>query len=830
MKKICLILCVLLSTIGIISCKKTNDNDGPLKHKIEYILDGGINHPNNPTEYTEGSPVTLQAPSKQGYDFIGWFMGDTKIVTIGKEYKTDLTVTAKWKLKIPMPTTHKIEYILDGGVNNENNPSDYAEGTPVTLQAPTKQGYSFVGWFINGVQIDVISGEDKEDLVVTAKWELANTDNVSIVLNGPEEVKSGNTIQLNAEVTGTPNTSVTWKITQGNEYATIDSNGKLKAKSVDSNQKVTVVVTSDADSTKEASKEIEIISKPKLTQEMINVLRTDRISYEGYVEVSLYSIGLFEKLESTYNYITKTAMDGTNWYSEYDNGATGTKMGLYVKNHNNIACNIGISFMNDEQYEPMLDNYGKTITWLDSGLYNNFYNLNVSDFKFNETTWRYDYVGSDTKMAEKIISSANPYNFVVNGFSLLLEDDEIIGIYAKSGADYSISTGYKGYQELVVVINCGETVEVPQLARYNHEEFHDELATAVTNMKNLSSYKLNFREVSYSYLSSTPNQSGFSEIITADNCYFDPYTLTLDSKGEAIEVYKNNDSYGYRKINNNLYNRYSQNEDGTYEGVRAYEESFEKTKPSFAFAAEIFPYHNIQEDGSIIYLVDDVMSSVASTFFYGVGNDINLYGIFATRYNSGTISFTPYVVVKDGYIIESGFYYYMGSMYGLVEIKYSDFNEATISNDILTNLSLNFKIRNVPTSWSELSIIVSNDDGTMSDDKEENALEFLKKFYDNENIEEIMPFFGNALGDTYGFGLTTIHLPGGSDTAYRAVQLYYDVPLDIDYTINSSLKSVENYLLNLGFTKNKYNEFNKGNIWVYPFDSSLDLVIYIWKG
>ena len=28
---------------------------------------------------------------------------------------------------------------------------------------------------------------------------------------------------------------------------------------------------------------------------------------------------------------------------------------------------------------------------------------------------------------------------------------------------------------------------------------------------------------------------------------------------------------------------------------------------------------------------------------------------------------------------------------------------------------------------------------------------------------------------------------------------------------------------------NKYGEFNKGNIWVAPTDSSLDLVIYIWK-
>ena len=42
------------------------------------------------------------------------------------------------------------------------------------------------------------------------------------------------------------------------------------------------------------------------------------------------------------------------------------------------------------------------------------------------------------------------------------------------------------------------------------------------------------------------------------------------------------------------------------------------------------------------------MSYVATTFYYGVGNDINLYGIFATTgYTSETSSFTPYVVVDN---------------------------------------------------------------------------------------------------------------------------------------------------------------------------------------
>ena len=64
---------------------------------------------------------------------------------------------------------------------------------------------------------------------------------------------------------------------------------------------------------------------------------------------------------------------------------------------------------------------------------------------------------------------------------------------------------------------------------------------------------------------------------------------------------------------------------------------------------------------------------------------------------------------------------------------------------------------------------------------------------------------------------------------FYSILFYYDVPLDVDYTIDSSLKKVEEYLITLGFVKNKYGEFKKGDIMVAPLDQSLDLIIYVWK-
>ena len=55
----------------------------------------------------------------------------------------------------------------------------------------------------------------------------------------------------------------------------------------------------------------------------------------------------------------------------------------------------------------------------------------------------------------------------------------------------------------------------------------------------------------------------------------------------------------------------------------------------------------------------------------------------------------------------------------------------------------------------------------------------------------------------------------------------YDVPLDIDYTINASLKAVDNYLVECGFELNKNGWYQKDDICIAPTDSSLDLMIYI---
>ena len=90
-------------------------------YTIKYILNGGVNDPDNPTSYVqEGSNLVLKDPTREGYAFLGWFIvaadsthfaesryfedyqGKSK-VTVGY-YLGSFTVEARWGLVPKTPS------------------------------------------------------------------------------------------------------------------------------------------------------------------------------------------------------------------------------------------------------------------------------------------------------------------------------------------------------------------------------------------------------------------------------------------------------------------------------------------------------------------------------------------------------------------------------------------------------------------------------------------------------------------------------------------------------------------------------------------------------
>lgn len=668
--------------------------------------------------------------------------------------------------------------------------------------------------------IDSDSSVEKKYVSPYKEQPIIPEDDVVIAIEGGTQINSKGTLQLKANVSGTDNKAVKWEVVEGENYVKIDENGLITAFEVDGDKTVVIKCTSRANEKASATKVLNIRARTELTQSMLDEIASkDVMAFVGFLSIDLYTIGINPKHYMTHSTVVNTAMDGTNWYAEYE--SDGIKQSLYYKNYEGYANQVGLSFMNDELFNPMLDENESKITWEDAGLYNNFKGLSVSDFTFDEDEWRWVYTGADTKLKERVVASACPYDFEPKSISLIIDSGEIIGVYSLSEVSYTVVTNYSAIQELFVAIDSGETVEVPTIAKYSHEDIHNDLEVAIENMHSLDSYVLTSRETISSVYSTGYTLSGYVETITNEICHFEPYTYKYDTQGNEVRTYTENASYGYKKFANG-YNAYFENKDGTFSPSRAYATSFDHARPTFAFAPEIFRSYVInEEDGTTTYYVDDLMNGVASTFYYGVGNDVQLYGIFATRgYVSADSSFTPYVTVKNGYVVEAGFYFYLGSMSGVVELFYTDFN----SVEHVTDKDVTFTERIAPASWSELTINVTDEGET---DSEVNALESLKEFFSDDNIEEKLPFFQSVLGDCYGFGMTTYRIASDKKN-HRTIAFYYDVPLDTDYTINSSIEKVENLLTQEGFVKDADGVFTKGNIAVQPYDQDLDFIVYVW--
>ncbi len=694
-------------------------------------------------------------------------------------------------------------------------------------------------------------------------------ENIEVAIEGANTVKTGNSIQLTAVVKNTSEAqpSVYWEIVDGEEYATVSEKGVFTAKSNSGGKTVVVRASSDLNPSKYADKAITITAPPVLTQEMLDHIASfDVVGFTGYVDIDLWTAGAASEFYTQTSTEVETAMNGDRWFASYVNGNTNLEERIFYKNNNGKATQVGISYMNTEEYFPMLDG-DREVTWGEAGLYNTLWKkaqdgerVLVSDFRFNEKIWMYEYVGSDPTFIKKMVSSANPYDFTPANLYLMLSSNgkSIDGFYSDAKEDYTIADGYVAYQHLTVAYNLGDDVEeVPSIDVFETQEWHSPLTQAIENMRELNasgSYRLDLINEQYNVYLGSSTLFGYQEIITQDDCYFRDYVVKGNTpEGELNKDFTNQNVYGYKNLtdsNRDFYNAYFAEEKvGGYDyyASRAYASSFNNAKPSFAFAAEIFDDYYEEgvkrnSDGKITeatYYANDLMLAVSSMFYYGVGNDVNMYGLFAQlgQVAGGILYPTLTVELIDGeyYITSAMFYYYLGQLYGVILIEYDQFNTAQVPAEAG---EISFTTREVPDSWSQLEIYHSTEAESTTDDTPIKANLLLNDLFGDYDLDftdndadavSELPFFGSVLGDTYGFGMEMKYMPSGHNIMYSAVVLYYDVPLEEDYTINGAIKKVQDLLKANGFIDDGRGNYVKGDISVAPVDNNLDFMIYVWK-
>ncbi|MBQ4509643.1 MAG: leucine-rich repeat protein, partial [Clostridia bacterium] len=182
-KKLIASLCVLAAIIVICLCTLSYVIFGIVLQKDSYLVKFDTQGGNNLTDLVikEGSKIEgISSPTKNGYTFEGWYIGDKKWDLDLDKIKGNTTLIAKWT-----PNENTITYIdYETGKKYEGK-AKTDETVVLSANTFTKEGSIFVGWALSPNGESVYSNCDSvkmgaENMTLYAVW---SSDIYNLILN-----------------------------------------------------------------------------------------------------------------------------------------------------------------------------------------------------------------------------------------------------------------------------------------------------------------------------------------------------------------------------------------------------------------------------------------------------------------------------------------------------------------------------------------------------------------------------------------------------------------------------------------------------------------------
>lgn len=165
MRKVLLFFVVSLFLLFLIGCGKKD------AYTVSFNSNGGSEVQTQEIAKHEKA-TEPQEPTKDGYEFVGWYVGTEKWSFLSDTVTSDIILEAKWNA-----IEYKITYELNGGENNKDNKEIYTiEDNEIVLKSPTKRGYVFNGWYYDNnfnnavINAKINVSEKKENINFYAKW------------------------------------------------------------------------------------------------------------------------------------------------------------------------------------------------------------------------------------------------------------------------------------------------------------------------------------------------------------------------------------------------------------------------------------------------------------------------------------------------------------------------------------------------------------------------------------------------------------------------------------------------------------------------------------
>ncbi len=159
------------------------------KYTVTFNSDGGSAVEKQ--TIVEGKTVTKPAnPTKSGYKFVSWQL-DGKDYDFATAVTADITLKATWsKDSTATPTTKKYTVTFDSKGGSTVAKQTVEEGKTATKpKAPTRTGFTFVRWELNGKEYN-FSTKVTGNITLVAIWKANATYTVTFDSNGGSKVNS----------------------------------------------------------------------------------------------------------------------------------------------------------------------------------------------------------------------------------------------------------------------------------------------------------------------------------------------------------------------------------------------------------------------------------------------------------------------------------------------------------------------------------------------------------------------------------------------------------------------------------------------------------------
>ncbi len=186
-------------------------------------------------EVKKGEKASLPTLTRDGYDFLGWYVNDQKIDD-NYTFNESTTLVAKWK-----ETSYTITFNTDDGTDIDS--ITFTCGSTFTAPSnPEKSGYTFMGWqYENGRPIENGDVLECMDINLTAIWEEQKTNPTPTPKPSPTPTpKIEKTYTLTYDTVGAGNVSSV-KFTCGDKFVApkgLTKEGYYLAYWVDENRKI----------------------------------------------------------------------------------------------------------------------------------------------------------------------------------------------------------------------------------------------------------------------------------------------------------------------------------------------------------------------------------------------------------------------------------------------------------------------------------------------------------------------------------------------------------------------------------------------------------------